>query len=71
MEILKDEIKLVVKDLYKTYGNEDVLKRISFEVKKGEFLSVFASGVFCNSRGGLCGVGDRGRIPGGLAAGAL
>lgn len=40
MEILKDEIKLVVKDLYKNYGNEDVLKRISFEVKKGEFLSV-------------------------------
>lgn len=40
MEILKDEVKLVVKDLYKNYGNEDVLKRISFEVKTGEFLSV-------------------------------
>ena len=40
MEILKDEVKLIVKDLYKKYGNEDVLKRISFEVKKGEFLSV-------------------------------
>lgn len=40
MEILKDEIKLTVKDLYKNYENEDVLKRISFEVKKGEFLSV-------------------------------
>lgn len=40
MEILKDDAKLVVKDLYKTYDNEDVLKKISFEVKKGEFLSV-------------------------------
>lgn len=40
MEILKEDVKLVVKDLYKTYDNEDVLKRISFEVKKGEFLSV-------------------------------
>ena len=40
MEVLKDEVKLVVKDLYKNYDNEDVLKRISFEVKKGEFLSV-------------------------------
>lgn len=40
MEILKDDVKLVVKDLYKTYDNEDVLRKISFEVKKGEFLSV-------------------------------
>lgn len=40
MEILKDDVKLVVKDLHKTYDNEDILKRISFEVKKGEFLSV-------------------------------
>ncbi len=40
MEILNDEVKLVVKDLYKKYGNEDVLKHISFDVKKGEFLSV-------------------------------
>lgn len=40
MEVLKDEVKLVVKDLYKNYDNEDVLKKISFEVKKGEFLSV-------------------------------
>ena len=40
MEVLKDEVKLVVKDLYKNYDKEDVLKRISFEVKKGEFLSV-------------------------------
>lgn len=40
MEVLKDEIKLSVKSLYKNYDNEDVLKRISFDVKKGEFLSV-------------------------------
>ena len=40
MEILKDEIKLVVKDLYKNFDGEDILKKISFEVKKGEFLSV-------------------------------
>lgn len=40
MEVLKNEVKLVVKDLYKTYDSEDVLKKISFEVKKGEFLSV-------------------------------
>lgn len=40
MEVLKDEVKLVVKDLHKNYGQEDVLKHISFEVKKGEFLSV-------------------------------
>lgn len=40
MEILNEEIKLVVKDLYKNYGREDVLNHISFEVKKGEFLSV-------------------------------
>ena len=40
MEVLKEEVKLVVKDLYKTYDNEDVLNKISFEVKKGEFLSV-------------------------------
>lgn len=40
MEVLKDDVKLVVKDLYKNYDNEDVLKKISFDVKKGEFLSV-------------------------------
>ena len=40
MEVLKEEVKLVVKDLYKNYDQEDVLKHISFEVKKGEFLSV-------------------------------
>lgn len=40
MEILRDDIKLSVKKLYKNYGDEDVLKKISFDVKKGEFLSV-------------------------------
>ena len=40
MEVLKEEVKLVVKDLHKSYGTEDVLKKVSFEVKKGEFLSV-------------------------------
>ncbi len=40
MEVLKDDVKLVVNELYKTYENEAVLKKISFEVKKGEFLSV-------------------------------
>ncbi len=40
MEVLNNEVKLVVEGLYKNYENEDVLKRISFDVKKGEFLSV-------------------------------
>lgn len=40
MEVLKDDIKLVVKDLYKGYDGEGVLNKVSFEVKKGEFLSV-------------------------------
>lgn len=40
MEVLKDDVKLVVKDLYKGYDGEGVLNKISFEVKKGEFLSV-------------------------------
>lgn len=40
MEVLNNEVKLVVKDLYKNYEGEDVLKKISFDVKKGEFLSV-------------------------------
>ena len=40
MEVLRDDVKLVVKDLYKNYDNTDILKHISFEVKKGEFLSV-------------------------------
>lgn len=40
MEVLKDEVKLVVRDLYKNFDGEGVLHKISFEVKKGEFLSV-------------------------------
>lgn len=40
MEILEKENKLIVEKLYKQYEGEDVLKRISFDVKKGEFLSV-------------------------------
>lgn len=40
MEILEKENKLIVEKLYKQYEGEDVLKRISFNVKKGEFLSV-------------------------------
>jgi len=41
MEILNNsDVKLIVKDLYKTFENEDVLKKISFYVRKGEFLSV-------------------------------
>lgn len=40
MEILNDNIKLQVKDLYKNFDGKDVLKTISFEVKEGEFLSV-------------------------------
>ena len=40
MEILNNNIKLVVKDLHKCYGGAEVLKKISFDVKKGEFLSV-------------------------------
>ena len=39
MEVLNNS-KLVVKDLHKVYGNDDVLKKISFDVKEGEFLSV-------------------------------
>ena len=40
MEILNDEIKLSVKNLYKKFDDKDVLKHISFDVKNGEFLSV-------------------------------
>lgn len=40
MEVLKDDVKLVVRDLYKGFDGEGVLNKISFEVKKGEFLSV-------------------------------
>ena len=42
MEILNKDskIKLEVKELRKVYGKDDVLKKISFDVKEGEFLSV-------------------------------
>ena len=40
MEILRDDVKLIVKSLYKKYDQEGVLNKISFEVKKGEFLAV-------------------------------
>ena len=40
MEVLNQDVKLVVKDLYKKFDNEEVLKKISFEVRRGEFLSV-------------------------------
>lgn len=40
MEILNDNIKLSVKDLYKQFDGKDILKHISFDVKEGEFLGV-------------------------------
>lgn len=40
MEILEQEPKLIVEDLYKNFDGKDVLKHISFSVKGGEFLSV-------------------------------
>lgn len=40
MEVLREDVKLIVKNLYKNFEGEDVLKHISFEVKTGEFLSV-------------------------------
>ena len=40
MEVLNEDVKLVVRDLYKGFDGEGVLNKISFEVKKGEFLSV-------------------------------
>ncbi|MCI8541377.1 MAG: ABC transporter ATP-binding protein [Erysipelotrichaceae bacterium] len=40
MEILKDTIKLEVKDLTKRFDQKEVLKSVSFQVKEGEFLSV-------------------------------
>ncbi|MEG0736581.1 MAG: ABC transporter ATP-binding protein [Longicatena sp.] len=40
MEILNQEIKLSVRQLYKNYEGKDVLNHISFDVKDGEFLSV-------------------------------
>lgn len=40
MHTYETENKLVVKNLSKTYDGTEILKNISFEVKKGEFLSV-------------------------------
>lgn len=40
MEVLEKKVKLEVRDLYKCYEAEDVLKHISFDVYEGEFLSV-------------------------------
>lgn len=40
MEILTENIKLQVKDLYKDFDGKTVLNHISFDVKEGEFLSV-------------------------------
>lgn len=37
---MEQDIKIEVKDLCKTYEGQQVLKNISFEVKKGEFLAV-------------------------------
>lgn len=40
MEVLNDNIKLSVKNLYKQFDGKDILKHISFDVKEGEFLGV-------------------------------
>lgn len=40
MEILDTLPKLIVKDLYKNFDGKDVLNKISFDVRQGEFLSV-------------------------------
>lgn len=40
MEILNEKVKLQVHDLYKNFDGKDVLKKISFDVREGEFLSV-------------------------------
>ncbi|MCD7964926.1 MAG: ATP-binding cassette domain-containing protein [Clostridiaceae bacterium] len=44
MEILNrdtnQEIKLEIRNLCKTFDGKEVLKNISFDVKKGEFLGV-------------------------------
>lgn len=40
MEVLNQNVKLRVRDLYKNFDGKDVLKKISFDVKEGEFLSV-------------------------------
>ena len=37
---MEQDIKIEVKDLCKMYEGQQVLKNISFEVKKGEFLAV-------------------------------
>lgn len=39
MEIL-NKSKLIVNDLYKNFDGKDILNKISFDVKEGEFLSV-------------------------------
>lgn len=40
MEVLNQNVKLQVRELYKNFDGKDVLKKISFDVKEGEFLSV-------------------------------
>lgn len=40
MEVLKERIKLQVKDLYKDFDGKTVLNQLSFDVREGEFLSV-------------------------------
>lgn len=40
MEILENEKKLIVDNLHKRYNDSEVLKHVSFDVKRGEFLSV-------------------------------
>lgn len=40
MEVLGQEKKLIVTDLCRRYDGIDVLKALTFDVKKGEFLSV-------------------------------
>ncbi len=40
MEVLKKETKVVVHNLCKTFDGKRVLNNLSFDVKKGEFLSV-------------------------------
>ena len=40
MEVLKEHIKLQVKDLYKDFDGKTVLNQLSFDVREGEFLSV-------------------------------
>ncbi len=40
MEILEKDVKLSLRNLSKTYDGKKVLHNISFDVKKGEFLSV-------------------------------